>query len=211
VSEVSAEAAPARAAGVVTGTRRLIAARHGQTAWNAAGRYQGHADVELDAEGRAQAEALAVAVVAALAPQRPLLIVASDLRRAVATAAPLAAGLGLSVVVDARLREVDVGAWEGLTPEEAADRFPAEYQAWRTGDDVARGGGETRADAGRRAATALLEHASAVAPGQAALAVAHGMVLRSAVRQLRAWDRVNLDGDPPHLANAAWMDLILTV
>jgi broad specificity phosphatase PhoE len=140
---------------------RLIVVRHGRTAWNATGRYQGHADRPLDATGRAQAAGL----VPVLAPLRPVRIVTSDLRRARDTAAPLARASGLALHPDPGLREVDVGAWEGLTRAEAAERHPDEMAAWERGDDVARGGGETRRAAGVRAADALVAHLAAVPAG----------------------------------------------
>ena len=178
-------------------------ARHGRTAWNAAGRYQGHADIPLDSTGEGQADELA----RALAPLEPVLVVSSDLQRARCTAAALAARAGIELRVDPRLREVDVGAWEGLTPEEAETRFPTEYAAWRAGEDVPRGGGETRRQAGTRAAAALLEHARAVGPGDRLVAVSHGMVLRAAVRSLRAGGWTDLAEDPPHLGNVGWMEM----
>lgn len=186
--------------------RRLVAVRHGQTAWNAAGRYQGFADVALDDEGRAQSDKLADALGDLAADG----LVTSDLRRARETAVPLARALGLDPVADARLREVDVGAWEGLTPEQAEERFPEEYAAWRAGADVARGAGETRAGAGERAATAILEHAGAVPAGGTLVVVSHGMVLRAALRRLREAGAALLDEDPPHLGNASWIEVTLT-
>ncbi len=193
--------------GAGVGVRRLVAVRHGRTAWNVAGRYQGHADPDLDDEGRAQAERLA----ASLRWLRVDRLVSSDLARARLTAGPLARGLGLQVLVDRRLREVDVGAWEGLTPEQAAELHPAQHAAWWAGEDVERGAGETREAAGRRAAEAVVEHATAVPPGGTLLVVSHGMVLRAALRQLRADDLADLDEDPPHLANTGWLEVGLRV
>lgn len=182
-------------------SRRLVVVRHGQTEWNVAGRYQGHADIPLDEEGEAQAAALAET----LADLAPDLVVSSDLQRAVRTAAPLAARAGLVPILDRRLREVDVGAWEGLTAEEALARFPVEYTAWRSGEDVVRGGGETRAAGGARAAEALCEHAERIRPGGLLVAVSHGMVLRAALEALREAGRTDLAADPPHLDNVAWL------
>ena len=94
-------------------------------------------------------------MLAALTPAR---LLSSDLARAAATAAPLAAATGLPVTYDARLRELHLGAWQGLTLSEVAERYPDEHAAWRGGADVARGGGETYADAAARASACLLEH-----------------------------------------------------
>jgi broad specificity phosphatase PhoE len=188
-------------------TRRLLVARHGRTAWNLAGRYQGHADPDLDDEGRSQAARLAAELTGRVAER----LVASDLRRARDTAAPLAEALGTAVLVDKRLREVDVGAWEGLTAEEAAERFPDEYAAWRAGEDVARGAGETRQAGGARAAAAIVEHAGEVPAGGLLVVVSHGMVLRAALRQLREDGVADLAEDLPHLGNAAWAEVTLRV
>jgi broad specificity phosphatase PhoE len=182
---------------------RLIVVRHGRTAWNATGRYQGHADRPLDATGRAQAAGL----VPVLAPLRPVRIVTSDLRRARDTAAPLARASGLALHPDPGLREVDVGAWEGLTRAEAAERHPDEMAAWERGDDVARGGGETRRAAGVRAADALVAHLAAVPAGGVMIAVAHGLVLRAAVDELAGRGVVVVDGPAPHLGNAEWVEV----
>ena len=87
--------------------RRLVLVRHGRTAWNLEDRAQGHADVPLDATGRAQAAAGAVRRGDAARLGR------SDLARARETAAYVAEATGLSRVDDARLREFDVGSAPG--------------------------------------------------------------------------------------------------
>ena len=93
----------------------LLLVRHGETAWNAEGRWQGHADIPLNARGREQAATLAEL----LAGERIAAIYASDLSRARDTADIVGARLGLPVVSDPDLREIDVGPIEGLTAEEA--------------------------------------------------------------------------------------------
>jgi probable phosphoglycerate mutase len=121
----------------------LLLLRHGRTAWNDSGRFQGHADPPLDAVGRAQA----ARVGPALAAMRPDLVASSDLARCRATADLI----GLPYRSDARLREIDLGGWSGLTSEEARRRFPEEDAAWRRGDDIRRGGGETYVEVAARA------------------------------------------------------------
>lgn len=93
----------------------LTLIRHGITAWNAQRRFQGHTDTPLSEQGREQARRLA----ARLAGERIDAIVASDLSRALETARAIAAPHGIDVRTDARLRESNFGAWEGLTREEA--------------------------------------------------------------------------------------------
>jgi glucosyl-3-phosphoglycerate phosphatase len=114
--------------------RRLVLLRHGQTAWNATGTAQGHADVPLDETGHAQAAAVAPAL-ARLAPAR---LWTSDLQRATQTAAYVGTASGLEPVVDPRLREYDVGERTGLTTAEFARKFPVEHAAWRAGEDSPR-------------------------------------------------------------------------
>ncbi len=91
--------------------RRVILLRHGRTEWNASGRFQGQLDSPLDAVGLAQAAAAGTA----LKPMRPDALVSSDLKRALDTAAVVGAECGLDVTVDQRLREIHLGAWQGLT------------------------------------------------------------------------------------------------
>jgi probable phosphoglycerate mutase len=94
--------------------------RHGETDWNLEGRWQGHADPELNETGRAQAEAVARSLAA-----KPFnALYSSDLSRARETAEIIGKELSLPIQLDARLREVDVGEWSGLTTPEIEQRYP---------------------------------------------------------------------------------------
>ena len=93
----------------------LLFVRHGETDWNAERRFQGHADVPLNARGLAQAQELADR----LAAEALDAIYTSDLSRARVTAEIVSTRLGVPAVVDPDLREIDVGAVEGLTFEES--------------------------------------------------------------------------------------------
>jgi probable phosphoglycerate mutase len=84
-------------------------------------------------------------------------------------------------VLDARLRELDLGAWQGLTSEQARERFPQEHAAWLAGRDVPRGGGETYEQAAVRAVECLREHLPAV---RTLLAVTHGGTARATLGRL---------------------------
>src|SRR4051812_49854802 len=101
--------------------------RHGQTEFNAGNRMQGQLDTDLSDLGRDQA----VAVAEALAKRQPLLIVSSDLRRALDTAESLGERSGQPVEVDARLRETHLGDWQGLTHIEVDAAAPGARVAWR--------------------------------------------------------------------------------
>jgi len=107
----------------------ILLARHGESDWNRAGRWQGHADRPLTDLGREQARALA----ARLAEIDLDAIYSSDLERARNTAELVAATKGLAVTAVPELREVDVGSWSGLTRAEAEQRFPDEFARWLAG------------------------------------------------------------------------------
>jgi broad specificity phosphatase PhoE len=98
----------------------LICVRHGRTAWNALGRFQGQTDIPLDDEGLAQAQALAVH----LRDEHFDLAVTSDLRRARATAEAICRGRDIAPEATPELREMRFGAWEGLTWDEIVRRWP---------------------------------------------------------------------------------------
>jgi probable phosphoglycerate mutase len=118
---------------------RILAIRHGQTAWNADARIQGHTDIELDALGQWQARRLA----AALAGEELHAVYSSDLLRARQTAAPLAERAGLELRLDAGLRERAFGEFEGLSFAQIEQRWPDLAARWRRRDpDFGARGGE---------------------------------------------------------------------
>jgi 2,3-bisphosphoglycerate-dependent phosphoglycerate mutase len=108
----------------------LILVRHGETDWNRDGRFQGHADPPLNATGRKQARALADVVAGETADA----VYSSDLARARQTADIIGERLGLPVVHERALREIDVGAWQGLNHAEIEGRFPGGLDRWRAGE-----------------------------------------------------------------------------
>lgn len=126
--------------------RRLVLLRHGQTQSNADSRMQGQLDTDLTDLGRAQA----VAAAEVLAKRQPLLIVSSDLRRAHDTAVILAERSGLPVGVDSRLRETNLGVWQGMTHQEVDAASPGARLAWRDDATWAPHGGESRIDVADR-------------------------------------------------------------
>lgn len=109
---------------------RLVLVRHGQTDWNARGLLQGNADVPLDAIGRAQAQALAQAILGKTVDA----VYSSPLARAYETALAVAGLRGLGVGTRAELREIGVGIYTGLRP----DQIPPDTRAaWSTNPDFA--------------------------------------------------------------------------
>ena len=181
---------------------RLVLWRHGRTAHNLSGRFQGQLDTPLDELGVRQADE-AAQVLARLGPDR---IVASDLTRAADTAAALAAVTGLPVEHDPALRETDVGAWQGLTREQIADRWPEDMAAWLRGEDVVHGGGESRGQAGRRTYEAILRHVAAVGDG-VLVVTSHGGALRGAMLHLLGLP-IEHWGTFGGLGNARWAELV---
>ncbi|GAA3511090.1 histidine phosphatase family protein [Aeromicrobium panaciterrae] len=155
--------------------RQVVLWRHGRTEWNVAGRVQGQSDVPLDDVGRQQARE-AAARLAALKPHR---IVSSDLMRAAETAQILGGLTGQEVELDVRLREMDFGAREGLTWDEAWAQFPDGMQAWIDGDETQIPDSETHRQAGERFAAALHDLLEDLPPESVLVVVAHGAVLRT--------------------------------
>ncbi|MBN1173135.1 MAG: histidine phosphatase family protein [Micromonosporaceae bacterium] len=179
--------------------KRLIIWRHGQTEWNAGGRVQGHADIDLTEAGAAQAAAAAERL-AALGPTR---IVSSDLRRAADTAAALAAVTGLPVALDSRLRERYYGPWQGLTGPEIIARWPEEHARWRAGHPSIGLGIETLDDLAKRASVVVSE---VVAENEVVVLATHGGTARQACGAVLGWPEQpirTLCG----LANCRWAEL----
>lgn len=165
------------------GGRTLVLLRHGRTAWNHARRVQGHRDISLDDEGRAQAERAAKAV----ADLAPALLWCSDLARARETCAYVATATGLTPSYDARLREFGLGEREGLTHDEYEALAPGEYAQFRQGHLDAALGGERTVDVRHRMTEALGDLLAALAPGQTGVAVSHGASTRVATAALLGW------------------------
>lgn len=109
---------------------RLVLVRHGQSEGNARGILQGHMDFSLTALGREQAEATARYLAGGRKVER---LLSSPLARAMETAEPIAAALGLEVEPEPALAEYDMGEASGLTWAEIRERFPAIVEAFREG------------------------------------------------------------------------------
>lgn len=165
---------------------RIVAVRHGQTAWNADARIQGHTDIALDAVGHDQA----LRVAAALGEEPLQAVYSSDLLRARQTAAPLADRVGLPLRIDAGLRERGFGEFEGLSFAQIEARWPEQAAAWRRRDpDFGARGGEVLRDFRARIVDAVARLASAHR-GEQIVLVTHGGVLDLLYREAA---RVALD------------------
>ena len=132
---------------------RLILVRHGETDTNKARLALGRADVELNEHGRWQAQRLALS----LKDEAIGAIYSSPLRRALATAEPIASSHGLEVQVDEGLIEMDIGEMEGLTFQQVGERYPHFLQAWLGGQAASEAmpGGERLLDVQDRAWQAI--------------------------------------------------------
>ena len=138
---------------------RLLAVRHGETAWSRERRFAGSRDVPLSPEGRRQC----AAVAQALAAFPVAAVYASPLARARESAETVAAARGAPLTIVPEFREIAFGDWEGITRDEVALRFPADYAVWRDAPErFAPPGGER-----------LTAVADRVGRGLAALRAAH--------------------------------------
>jgi probable phosphoglycerate mutase len=178
----------------------MLCVRHGLSTWNLVRRWQGQADPPLSDAGRDGAAALGRALADLLGGTGTAHVWSSDLARARDTATILAAALGAPpVTVDTRLREADIGPWQGLTAVEIEAGWP---------DFLADGrrppGFEQDAELLARvvpALEAIAEQAAAASPELLPVVVSHAGVLRSLRRRAGALDE--------HLANLTgmWFDV----
>jgi glucosyl-3-phosphoglycerate phosphatase len=151
---------------------RIILWRHGRTEWNVVDRFQGQADIPLDAVGHAQA-ARAAEVLAAY---RPVRLYSSDLSRSYQTAEVLAERIGLEIITDKRLREIHVGSWEGLLGEEIRAIDPEQAHRLWAGEDVRRSpSGESPSEVAERMVEALTQIAESAPDDSTVVVVTHGL------------------------------------
>ena len=131
---------------------RIVVWRHGQTDWNKINRFQGHSDIPLNEVGKVQVTRAAQV----LAGMNPTQIISSDLGRARDTAQALADLTGLTVAMDADLRETNGGLWEGKTGAENRAEDFHNFIRWIDGDDNPAGTtGERRSEVAERAVRAI--------------------------------------------------------
>ena len=183
---------------------RLIAVRHGETAWNVDTRIQGQLDIALNDTGLWQAQRVA----GALADEPIAAIYASDLARAWQTALEIARPRGIEVQPEPGLRERAFGDFEGRTFADIDASLPAQARLWRTRDpEFAPDGGESLL-VFRERVTSVAGQLAERHPGELVVLVAHGGVMdvlyRAATGQElqapRTW----------HLGNAAINRLLWT-
>ena len=167
-------------------TTRLIAIRHGETAWNLASRLQGHVDIGLNETGRMQASRLARAMTG----ERLDAVYSSDLARAWDTARALTERVGHRVRTHRGLRERSFGVFEGLTYAEIERRFPDQARRLHQREtSFGPDGGETL-QAFHERSVGTVTALAAQHRGQHIAIVTHGGVLDALYR---AASRVALD------------------
>jgi broad specificity phosphatase PhoE len=164
-------------------TTRLLIVRHGRTAWNSDGRFQGQLDIPLDEVGQAQA----AAVARRLAYEHPLAIYASDLSRAWQTARRIQNAIAEAIqpdpipplVLEPRLREMHFGEWQGLTHAEIQACQPDALATWEADWlNNAPPGGETLTQLVERV-QAVYREILATHPDGTVLLVGHGGTLQA--------------------------------
>jgi len=165
---------------------RILAIRHGETAWNVETRIQGHLDIPLNDTGRWQAQRLARALAAR--GEAVDAIYSSDLQRAHATARAIAAATGAPLHTHAGLRERRFGVFEGRTWAEVESCWPQDCARWRQRDPHwAPAGGESLLQLRERILATLHELAARHGDEQIVL-VAHGGVLDQLYRAATGQD-----------------------
>src|SRR5579859_4041500 len=165
---------------------RITLIRHGRTAWNANGRWQGHACVPLDDEGQRQAALLAQHLVKT--GEQVTALYTSDLSRALETAQIIGQRLGVEIQADPRLREIDMGEWQGLTRAEImawdAERFQV---VMADPQNNPRPSGECGAAVAHRLHTAVADY-SAKHPKGNVFVISHGSAIYNLLYYLKLVD-----------------------
>ena len=183
----------------------LLLIRHAESSWNALGRWQGHGNPPLSDRGRAQANVL----TRELASETIDVLVSSDLRRAAETAAILGEARGLRPELNPRLRELDLGDWEGLTRDQIERKAGNALRRFDAGDlDVRPGGGENLREIEQRAFSIVTELVDAH-PGQRLAIVTHLGVIRALLGESGGFARGVGTGSVPsgsgaEFENASW-------
>lgn len=189
----------------MTSSRRLIVWRHGETTYNAAGRWQGQLDIPLSVVGLGQA-AYAAKMIATQDVSR---IVASDLQRAAQTARALADEIAVPVEFEPRFREIDAGRWSGLTTAEVHEQFGETSRRIDAGEDLPRGGtGETVAEVAERVTAAAREVISGMTDGETVVIAGHGFSGKVLVASLVGLPQQMAHAALRGLDNCRWAELV---
>lgn len=161
----------------------IFLTRHGETEWNALGRFQGCQDTILSEEGILQAKYLKTRFNGKFD-----YIYTSPLKRAVQTAEIITEGCNTIPLVEANLREINFGEWEGLTIKEIEDNYPEKFVEWKNDELIAPmcGGDLSVLKASIRAKRAILEIAKKH-QGSKIIIVAHGGIIKAGLIGIFDW------------------------
>lgn len=158
--------------------------RHGETEWNALGKFQGCCDIQLSERGKTQAELLNSRF-----KNKFDCIYTSPLKRAVQTANIIANGSDIKPIVENDMREINFGEWEGMTIKEIQEKYERELYAWRNDDENAYlvgGDDKSLKLASIRARNAILKIAKKE-QGKRIIIVAHGGIIKAGIIGIFNW------------------------
>jgi probable phosphoglycerate mutase len=155
---------------------KLFLVRHGETEWNKLGRFQGQNDNSLNELGLAQARDTARAAIS----WKPAALYSSPLCRTMQVAEEISRLVGISVIPDPRLKELDLGELEGVTGEEMRTGWPKVYQTWRNDPQaVMMPGGESLVQLQERTWQVLQSLENAHGQGDVIVVVSHNFAIRA--------------------------------
>lgn len=182
----------------------ILLIRHGETEWNASGRFQGSKDISLAQEGIIQAKFLKERLQCDFDG-----VYTSPLSRAMETAEIICEGTSLKPIIENEIREIEFGHWEGLTINEIRDQYPKEFNFWRTDEENAdlMGGDLSLRKASHRAKEAILRIANEN-KGKKVIIVAHGGIIKAGLIGLFDWKMTMYH--KLNLGNTAITKLIIT-
>jgi probable phosphoglycerate mutase len=160
---------------------KLFMVRHGETEWNKVGRFQGQSNQRLNERGLAQARDTAKAAIS----WKPTALYSSPLCRTMQVAEEISRLVGLPIIAEPRLKELDLGDLEGVTGEEMRAGWPQVYQTWRNDPQaVVMPRGESLAQLQERAWQAFLNLEKAHHPDEVIALVSHNFAIRAICTKL---------------------------
>jgi len=181
----------------------LTLVRHGQTAWNIEGRWQGHADIPLNPTGVEQARLIADE----LAPSRFTAIYSSDLQRALVTAQAIADRQGLPVKTNPGLRELNLGDWEGSLVSEIHLLYPDDWaERLRNPVDARPARGESVREVSERVIRTISAICAENPPEARLVIVSHGLSLAVFLCHIYGWPLAEAFEHIPHNARPLELD-----
>lgn len=162
----------------------LYLVRHGETEWNALGKFQGCKDIALSPQGINQAK-----YVSDRLKGKFDYIYSSPLKRAYKTASIIGMQGGFKIEILNDLREINFGDWEGMTVKEIKDNFPSEFEIWRSDISEAPlcGGDLSIKNAAIRAKNAILDTVKKH-KGKRIVMVAHGGIIKAGLIGIFGWN-----------------------